>query len=251
MELLKIASKASCFRRELGEDAMSPIDIFTRALTLEGLSILLYPLGEGISGMCVKSEDTAVIAVNSAMSKGRQRFSLAHELYHYKYGKIGESTICSSGFSGSSTPSIEQEADRFASYLLLPPGAYEDRIESARIKKGFLELADFISIEQQYGLSHMAMLWRLTDDGMITQRENLRFKEGVIKESRRLGYDTDLYRIIGETHAQRKVLGHYIKMADLLLEQHKISYGKYDEFMLAGFREDIVYGDEEDEQVDD
>ena len=77
------------------EDATSPIDIFALTLAIEGISLFLYPLGDGISGMCIKSDDTAVIAINSAMSKGRKRFSLAHELYHYRYGKAGETAICS------------------------------------------------------------------------------------------------------------------------------------------------------------
>ena len=108
-----------------------------------------------------------------------------------------------------------------------------------------------IWFEQQYGISHQAMLWRLTADGFITPAENLALKDGVIREARRLGYDTALYRIVDEKAAERKVLGHYVQMADKLFEQNKISSGKYDELMLAGFRSDIVYGDEEDDQIDD
>lgn len=251
MDAYESISKASRFRHELHEDATSPIDIFALALTIDRLSLLLYPLGSGISGMCIKSEDIAVIAINSAMSRGRQRFTLAHELYHYKYGKPGESVICSSNLSTSDTAGVEREADRFASYLLLPPGAYEDRLESAKELKGKLELADLIWLEQQYGISHQAMLWRLTADGLITPAENLELKEGVMYEARRLGYDTTLYRIVGEEDAERKVLGHYVQMAEKLFEHHKITSGKYSELMLAGFRSDIVYGDEEDDQVDD
>ena len=75
-----------------------------------------------------------------------------------------------------------------------------------------------IWFEQQYGISHQAMLWRLTADGFITPAENLALKDGVIREARRLGYDTALYRIVDEKDAERKVLGHYFRMADKLLE---------------------------------
>ena len=251
MDLLEAASQASRFRRELNEDATSPIDIFALASSIESLSLFLYPLGNGISGMCIKAEDTSVVAINSTMSRGRQRFSLGHELYHYRYGKSGETAICSTSLSASDTTGVEQAADRFASYLLLPLGAYEDRLEKAKARKGKLELADLIWFEQQYGISHQAMLWRLTTDGFITPAENLALKDGVIREARRLGYDTALYRIVDEKAAERKVLGHYVQMADKLFEQNKISSGKYDELMLAGFRSDIVYGDEEDDQIDD
>jgi len=47
------------------------------------------------------------------------------------------------------------------------------------------------------------------------------------------------------------VLGYYVKMADDLLAQEKISDGKYNELLLDGFRDDIVFGDEEDEQIGD
>lgn len=251
MNQLDLASKATRLRRELGEDATSPIDIFALAQTIDKLTLFLYPLGEGISGMCIKTEDTCVIAVNSSMSKARQRFTLAHELYHYKYGNIGETTICSSKLTSGSDAGIEQEADCFASYLLLPPGAYEDRIESAKRKHGHLRKADLIWIEQQYGISHQAMLWRLTNDHTITPSENLALKDGIIGEARRLGYNTELYRVIGDENAERKVLGYYVKMADTLLEQEKISDGKYNELLLDGFRADIVFGDEEDDQIDD
>ena len=218
MNLLEAACQASRFRHELNEDATSPIDIFALTSSIESLSLFLYPLGNGISGMCIKAEDTAVVAINSTMSRGRQRFSLAHELYHYRYGKSGETAICSTRLSVSDTADVEQAADRFASYLLLPLGAYEDRLEEAKARKGKLELADLIWFEQQYGISHQTMLWRLTADGFITPVENLALKEGVKREARRLGYDTELYRIIDAKDAERKILGHYVQMADKLFE---------------------------------
>jgi Zn-dependent peptidase ImmA (M78 family) len=251
MNQLDLVSKATRLRRELGEDASSPIDIFALAQRIDKLTLFLYPLGEGISGMCIKTDDSCVIAINSSMSKGRQRFTLAHELYHYKYGNVGETTICSSNLTSGSDASIEQEADRFASYLLLPPGAFEDRLESNKREHGQLLMSDLIWIEQQFGISHQAMLWRLNNDQTISPSESLALKDGVTREARRLGYDTELYRIIGNENAERRVLGYYVKMADILLDQGKISDGKYNELMLDGFRADIVFGDEEDDQIDD
>lgn len=250
MDQLELISRATRLRRELGEDATSPIDIFSLALSFDNLSLFLYPLGPSISGMCIKSKDTCVIAINSSMSKGRQRFTLAHELYHYKYGNVGETTICSAKLSSQADAIVEQEADRFASYLLLPPGAYEDQTEHAKQLFGHIRQADLIQIEQQYGISHSAMLWRLINDGVITYDEGQSLKAGIIWAARRLGYDTTLYHIIGEENAERRVLGHYVKLADALLEQSKISIGKYTELLLAGYRDDIIFGDEEDEEID-
>lgn len=49
MDAYESVSQTSRFRRELHEDATSPIDIFALALTIDGLSLFLYPLGSGIS----------------------------------------------------------------------------------------------------------------------------------------------------------------------------------------------------------
>ena len=79
---LDINTKAQSLRKELGEDLESAIDIFSLAHTIPQLTLIYYPMGERISGMCIKNQGYPIIGINSAMSLGRQRFSLAHELYH-------------------------------------------------------------------------------------------------------------------------------------------------------------------------
>lgn len=73
----------------------------------------------------------------------------------------------------------------------------------------------------------------------------------MIREARKLGYDTNLYQQVESDKAEQKVLGQYVQMANQLFEQRKISAGKYEELMLDGFRADIIYGDEGDEQSGD
>ena len=51
MDTGELISRASRLRRDLHEDATSPIDIFALTLAIEGISLFLYPLGDGISGM--------------------------------------------------------------------------------------------------------------------------------------------------------------------------------------------------------
>ena len=50
----EIHSMTVSLRKGLGEDSMSPIDIFSIARTMEDLTTVLYPLGKNISGMCIK-----------------------------------------------------------------------------------------------------------------------------------------------------------------------------------------------------
>ena len=84
-----LMTKSSLLRKQLGEDESSPVDIMGMAQRIDGLTLVYYPLGDRLSGMCVKSKrGNKLIAVNSEMTLGRQRFSLAHEFYHLFYDTL-------------------------------------------------------------------------------------------------------------------------------------------------------------------
>jgi hypothetical protein len=85
IDKLTLCTKALSLRKELGEDTTSPIDIFSLAHSIPQLTLVFYPMGEHLSGLCIKNDGYPVIAINSSMSVGRQRFSMAHELYHLYY----------------------------------------------------------------------------------------------------------------------------------------------------------------------
>ena len=82
IDRMDLSNKASTIRKRLGEDESSPVDIFSLVQTIENLTLVFYPLGSNISGACFRNRLSSLIVVNSDMSLGRQRFSLAHELYH-------------------------------------------------------------------------------------------------------------------------------------------------------------------------
>ncbi|MEG0362087.1 MAG: ImmA/IrrE family metallo-endopeptidase [Longicatena sp.] len=87
-------NKALSLRKELGEDATSPIDIFSLIHTMPNLTLVYYSMGQHLSGMCIKNDGNSVVVVNSSMSLGRQRFSMAHELYHLYYDDSKQPTVC-------------------------------------------------------------------------------------------------------------------------------------------------------------
>ena len=118
MDKLDLNTKAQELRERMGEDVNSPVDIFSLANQIDKLTIVYYPLGENISGMCVANEKVKLIAVNSTMSYGRQRFSLAHEFYHLYFDELSEFNVCSKKLD--STNEAEKNADQFASYFLAP-----------------------------------------------------------------------------------------------------------------------------------
>ena len=118
LDKLDLSTKAQELREQLGEDANSPVDIFSLANQIEGLTVVIYPLGENISGMCVRDSEIKLIAINSTMSYGRQRFSLAHELYHLYFDYESGFNVCSKRIDSNSE--VEKCADQFASYFLAP-----------------------------------------------------------------------------------------------------------------------------------
>lgn len=237
---LDLSAKASVIRKKLGEDESSPLDIFALVQSIPSLTSVFYPLGRKISGVCFKSRSSAVIAVNSDMSVGRQRYSLAHELYHLYFDKEMSSTVCPSKFD--SNLEAEQCANQFASYFLLPPAALLESMQPSKKEKGKKpSISDIIRMEQYFGVSHQAMLIRLQEEGYLSPAEAESMQAGVIANAARLGYDVSLYKPSPEDKKIR-VLGYYIYQADRLLHANIISAGKYEELLLDAFRDDIVFG---------
>ncbi len=246
-----LMTKAIQLRKQLGEDSNSPIDIFSLALNIENLTLVYYPMGDSLSGMCIKgtSED-CVIAINSAMSLGRQRFSLAHEFYHMYFD---ENMLSVCGKKIGDGKDIEKKADIFASYFLIPAAELESKSAqlAAKHKDGKLSLDDIIRLEQYFGASHQAMVIRLKESPYMNRA---RFEECLMSSVRnraeKMGYSSELYLPL-PTERQYITFGHYINLADQLLKKDLISNGKYEELLLTAFRSDLVYGDEEDGGVID
>ena len=238
LDRMSLSNKARELRENLGVDADSPVDIFALVQNIEDLSLIFYPLSKNISGACYKGEDSKLILINSNMSVGRQRFSLAHELFHAYYDENMETSLSLSQIG--SGDEREKEADQFASYFLLPQYSLEKIIKNKNNKR--MDLEDIIRLEQYFGLSHQAMLYRLLDEGFISKDEKNSMQTGIISKAARLGYDISLYYPSSE---EKKILsfGHYMKLAEGLLEEDMISLGKYEELLLDAFRDDIVYGE--------
>lgn len=235
-----ISSRAAYVRKKIGEDSTSPIDVFSIAHHLESLSLLLFPLGANISGACLKSEESSLIAINSSMSLGRQRFSLAHEFYHFYFDQGLTSTICHLTLNpGNST---EREANTFASYFLVPPAALLELVTSSQgnIHRE-LSLSEVIKLEQFFGVSRKAILTRLISEKLLSEKSAANMESNVILSAINLGYDTALYKPTPDADS-RRTYGHYIKQVDLLFRSEIISYGKYKELLLDAYRDDILFG---------
>jgi Zn-dependent peptidase ImmA (M78 family) len=236
-----LAREASELRRQLGEDDFSRIDVFQLAHTINDLTLVFYPMGDRLSGMCIKGSNDVLIAVNSAMTYGRQRFSMAHELYHWVYDDM-DAMICAHDIGAPS--GVERNANIFASFFIAPPAALSAAVKSAKGSKSKLDIADVVRLEQTFGMSRQAILIRLIDEGELSQEETNSMKSNIISLALFLGYDDTLYRPLPERKA-KMTYGRYIKRAEDLFERGLISNGKYEELLLDAFRADLVYGSDE------
>lgn len=244
MNKTELRDKAEELRKKLEQDNFSPIDPFKLTQVIEKLTLVFYPLGKNISGAHFKGKTSNVIAINSDMSIGRQNFSLAHELYHLYYGESNKCII--SPISITSNNFEENCAETFASYFLIPQISLREMVKKMHEenKATKISLADVIKLEQYFGVSHKAMLYRLKGENFINDDELKEMKEVIIStEARKLGYDTALY-FSNETR-KSTVFGYYITLANKLLEKEKISQNRYDELLLDALRSDLVYGIDE------
>lgn len=250
-EKIEINAEAVRLRKSFGEDAYSPIDIFSMLNNSDDLTVVFYPMSKRISGMCFRDGKIKLIAINSALSYGRQRFTAAHEICHLFLHDNFKSVICGKDLDLNNDP-LEKEANTFASYFLAPYESLKDFI-SEKLKKGknHLELNDVIRIEQHYGLSRQATLWRLTNEGYLSLAKAETMKTGIISSASKLGFDTRLY-LPTPQEKQFFTLGRYIQLAEELRKKQVISTGKYEELLLNAFRADLVYGlDNEGEETYD
>ena len=236
-------------RRMWNEDGYSPIDVFAivNGWKEKKITIVKYPMSSRISGMCTKENDDIIICINSASSYGRQRFTLAHELYHVLYEEDLQRVICDMSMNGDKSES-EREADQFASYLLMP---YDALLEYEHDPSKW-DLEKVIDAEQFFQVSHQAMLHRLVHDRLLSNDAADKYKSITVStEAARLGYGKELY-LPTDKSKQYFTTGEYIRKVEKMAEKELISEGKREELLLEAYRADIVYNfDEEDADLND
>jgi Zn-dependent peptidase ImmA (M78 family) len=245
----ELSYQANDLRKRFGEDMSSPIDVFAILQSQELLTLVFYPLSERISGMCVRTRGgDQLVAINSKLTHGRQRFTAAHELYHLFIQKEIQTIVCGKEI-GAGKDEEEKNADVFASYFLAPNDALRSYIEN-NLKKGKnrpVSLEDVVRIEQYFRMSRQATLYRMVGDGFITLEFANTLKGNIIASARKFGFNEELY-ISTPTDQQYYTTGNYIELAEQLNDREIISNGKYEELLLDAYRADIVYNLEVESQ---
>lgn len=232
--IIQLNSDAIRFREKAGYGNREPIDIESIVLKMNNYTIVKMKMSNHISGMCIVDGTSKMIAINSSMSLGRQRFTIGHELYHLEIENLTEGKVCPSGIYDNRSDN-EKEADIFASFLLMPYDGLEWYIDNYQIREW--NIRNVIELSQFYKMSYMAILFRLYHEGRITFEEYEYFKKVNVKtEAIKLGYDISLYGNLTEEH-DWITLGEYPR----LLEEQRglIPESLFHQFCRDGFREDM------------
>ena len=232
-DYLELYEKAAICRKLWKIDEYTPIDIFRVVLEkINNVTICFFETEDNLSGSSIKTKNQNIIFINSRHPLGRQRFTLAHEIYHLKYDD--EFSNCDIDHKNDE---IEKKADIFASSLLMSNGAlYNFEIEN-NITEWTLD--DVIQAEQYFQISHRAMLRRLKTLGKISERTAEEFSPDIMYNAELRGYGLKLYQPYSEE--KNMILGNYIKLVNKTYENDLISESKMNELLIDGFYDNLVY----------
>ncbi|MBQ6219740.1 MAG: ImmA/IrrE family metallo-endopeptidase [Methanosphaera sp.] len=225
----EISEQANNCRRKWNINENSPIDIFAEVLDkIDNVTLCFLDMEDNLSGSSFKTGKNKVIFINSNHPLGRQRFTLAHEVYHLEYQK--EFVNCD---IDSSDDEIEADADQFASCLLMSNGALFNYERENNIKEWDL---DYIMKAQQYfQISNSAMLRRLHSLDKISDSQKEKYSYNVMLNARERGYDLKLYKPY--TEKNNLVLGNYIRLTNTAYNKGLISKAKKDELLIDAYEE--------------
>ncbi|MDO8885825.1 ImmA/IrrE family metallo-endopeptidase [Candidatus Oleimmundimicrobium sp.] len=175
----KADSFAQKIRCELGLGNKPVEDIFSLLLK-EDILLVKLPIMEGkLSGCFSYDERTgdSWIMINTSHTKGRQKFTAAHEYCHFLRDKNRAFIVCEE-MDLQRKPIHEKFADQFAASFLLPGEGVRALLPA---EHGPIAQEDVVNLCLEFGTSYTATLWRLFSLGLVSdmEREKLRIASSV------------------------------------------------------------------------
>ena len=208
----------------MGLNTTEAIDVKT-ILRKNNILTVYLPMSMDACGLTLQSpEKHKFILVNSNTAKGRQHFTVAHELYHLYYDEYPHPHICfKDGISNT-----ERAANCFASALLMPEEGVIGLIPEPILKEKNLPLSIVLRLEQYFRVSRSALLYRLKELKLLEERKLQEYLSMPVRQTAlEYGYDTTLYSPGNEN----LVIGDYGEKARILYDNDLISEGHYEELL--------------------
>jgi len=136
-----------------------PKEIDVEAIAFDRGIEVVYDTLKGCEATLVGYGQRAIATVNPSPSRGRQRFSVSHEIGHWLLHR-GQSFRCRTDdieLNYTSNNNFEKEADEFASNLLMPRPIFLPAIKSTK----HLGLSDLQLVANDFQVSLQAIALRL------------------------------------------------------------------------------------------
>jgi Zn-dependent peptidase ImmA (M78 family) len=217
-----LEARANRFRDQLGISNSDPIDLYKVLVELNVVTNF-RPLSRNFSGMALKAGEERFILVNTSQTKGRQHFTIGHELYHLFEQPDFNFMLCKVGRFDKKERE-EYNADIFSSYLMMPEAGILKTIPEVEMTRGeSISLPTIVKLEQYFGVSRNALLVRLDRLRLIKYKEYEQYLTGVIKSANELGYNIGLY----QDGNDYQLIGNYGSVCKKLFEEDKISESHY------------------------
>lgn len=216
-------SLAGQFRYNVGLSLTEPVSAKTLIRKL-GITAVYRPLSESSYGIgCKSASGKKFILINSNSTRGRQHFTIAHELYHLFFEEHPAPHM-----SGQGSSTEEKNANKFDSALLMPREGLLSIITPDEIANHNIHMTTILRMEQYFGVSRNTLLIRLKDVGLISPQRKTELEGVLVKESAlSYGYYLSLY----EKGNEGVVIGDFGEKARRLFESEKISEGHYVELL--------------------
>lgn len=213
---------AKKLRSDLGLSLDGPIHTKT-ILRKENILTAYRPMSIDAYGLSLKCGDYKFMLINSNNMRGRQHFTIAHELYHLYLEDNPKPHLCTNGKSPE-----EYNADLFASAFLMPVEGIYKNIPTEELREKQISLATIIRLEQYFSVSRLALLVRL-DKLKLLKKGQFEVLKSVspMQSAREHGYDLSLYKKGNED----MFIGDFGTIARRLFDDEKISEGHYVELL--------------------
>lgn len=126
---------------DLGITQIGDLDV--DAIAFDAGVEVVYEALTGCEATLVGVGDRAIATINPSQYRGRERFSIAHEIGHWKLhrGRSFRCRVDQVEENFASSRDVEKQADTFASHLLMPAGMFNEAIRSAG-QPNFKQLGD-------------------------------------------------------------------------------------------------------------
>lgn len=172
-----IRKQAYALREKCKVSRYGIIDLFRECERL-GYKLVRYPLGKDADlGFVMKKDNDIVIFTNTCSRLAREIFTLAHEIGHVVLHLESTNSFIDDAITiaGRSTDEKEQEANYFASCLLMPEDEVDKflDLEIEDFKSKGLSAMDITRIMSEFNVSFEMVLNRLKNLGKISEYEKI------------------------------------------------------------------------------